>query len=79
MFVSLYGVLMVSQTCLVGPFRSYVPENEKNMMPFLLCFRLNEKINELYGKLNASWSILGCPGVSVAVLVCPGVSWGVLG
>ena len=42
MSVSLYGVFMVSQTCLVGPFRSYVPENENNVMSFLLCFRLNE-------------------------------------
>ena len=46
MSVSLCGVFMVSQQCLVGPFRSYVPENEKNKMPFLLCFRLNEQINE---------------------------------
>ena len=30
MSVSLCGVFVVSQQCLVGPFRSYVPEDEKN-------------------------------------------------
>ena len=30
MSVSLCGVFMVSQQCLIGPFRSYVPESEKN-------------------------------------------------
>ena len=32
MSVSLCGVFMVSQQCLVGPFQSYVPENEKNLL-----------------------------------------------
>ena len=31
MSVSLCGVFMVSQLCLVGPFRSYVPETEKEL------------------------------------------------